>query len=154
MMIFFIKQALLLHVNAFAVPGVASYAPTAWLSILGQTVKFLRYFFIIPTFDSHIYQIYHFKITHKKIAKFLNIYAIFVWQFLCISLILGSLYFVNNLQKMVRLALLCGGPSLERGISLNSARSVLDHLGADTEIVPIYFDHKLASPVYEISKSI
>jgi hypothetical protein len=43
---FFIKQALLLYVNAFAVPGVASYAPTAWLSTLGQTVKFSRQFFV------------------------------------------------------------------------------------------------------------
>jgi hypothetical protein len=39
---FFIKQALLLHVNASATPGVASYAPTAWHSLLEQTVKFLR----------------------------------------------------------------------------------------------------------------
>lgn len=43
----------------------------------------------------------------------------------------------------MRIALLCGGPSPERGISLNSARSILDHLGsATTEIVPIYFDYK------------
>ncbi len=43
----------------------------------------------------------------------------------------------------MKLALICGGPSLERGISLNSARSILDHLGGDgIEIVPIYFDHK------------
>ncbi len=43
----------------------------------------------------------------------------------------------------MKVALLCGGPSLERGISLNSARSVLDHLGGEgIEIVPIYFDHK------------
>ncbi len=43
----------------------------------------------------------------------------------------------------MKIALICGGPSLERGISLNSARSVLDHLGGDgVEIVPIYFDHK------------
>ncbi len=43
----------------------------------------------------------------------------------------------------MKIALLCGGPSLERGISLNSARSVLDHLGGDgVEIVPIYFDYK------------
>ena len=42
-----------------------------------------------------------------------------------------------------RVAVLCGGPSLERGISLNSARSVLDHLMSDTtEIVPIYFDQQ------------
>lgn len=43
----------------------------------------------------------------------------------------------------MKIALLCGGPSLERGISLNSARSILDHLGGDgTEIVPVYFDQK------------
>lgn len=42
----------------------------------------------------------------------------------------------------MKVALLCGGPSLERGISLNSARSALDHLEGDTiEIVPVYFDH-------------
>jgi D-alanine--D-alanine ligase len=42
-----------------------------------------------------------------------------------------------------KIAILCGGPSLERGISLNSARSAMDHLEApDTEIVPIYFDDK------------
>jgi D-alanine--D-alanine ligase len=45
-------------------------------------------------------------------------------------------------KKPFRIALLCGGPSLERGISLNSARSVCDHLHSDgIEIVPIYFDH-------------
>lgn len=43
----------------------------------------------------------------------------------------------------MKIALLCGGPSAERGISLNSARTVLDHLGGDgIEIVPIYFDYK------------
>lgn len=42
----------------------------------------------------------------------------------------------------LRLAVLCGGPSLERGISLNSARSACDHLDCDDiEILPIYFDH-------------
>ena len=41
------------------------------------------------------------------------------------------------------IALLCGGPSLERAISLNSARTVLDHLTSDKiEILPVYFDHK------------
>lgn len=46
----------------------------------------------------------------------------------------------------MKIAILCGGPSLERGISLNSARSALDHLSSDTiEIIPIYFDsHKRA----------
>jgi D-alanine--D-alanine ligase len=43
----------------------------------------------------------------------------------------------------MKVAVLCGGPSLEKGISLNSARSVLDHLSSDTvEIVPIYFSSK------------
>ena len=47
------------------------------------------------------------------------------------------------MNKKIKVALICGGPSLERGISLNSARSVLDHLqGPDVEILPIYFDHK------------
>lgn len=41
----------------------------------------------------------------------------------------------------MRVALLCGGPSLERGISLNSARSVMDHLShKQIEIVPVYFN--------------
>jgi hypothetical protein len=34
----------------------------------------------------------------------------------------------------LRVALVCGGPSPERGISLNSARSLLDHLGADPRV--------------------
>ena len=56
------------------------------------------------------------------------------------------------LQKKFSIALLTGGPSLERGISLNSARSVLDHLGGeDIEIVPIYFDQKKRA--YKISKA-
>lgn len=43
----------------------------------------------------------------------------------------------------MKIALLCGGPSLERGISINSARSVLDHLESeDVEISPIYFDYQ------------
>ena len=51
----------------------------------------------------------------------------------------------------MKIALLTGGPSLERGISLNSARSVLDHLSDESiEIVPIYFDHK--KKAYKISK--
>lgn len=40
-----------------------------------------------------------------------------------------------------RIALLFGGPSAERGISMNSARSVADHLEG-VEIVPIYFNLK------------
>ena len=52
----------------------------------------------------------------------------------------------------LKVALLCGGPSLERGISLNSARSVCDHLQSDEiEVLPIYFDQ--FRNVYQISKS-
>lgn len=52
----------------------------------------------------------------------------------------------------MRIALLCGGPSLERGISLNSARSVLDHLqGPGIEILPVYFDYR--KKAYAISRS-
>lgn len=42
-----------------------------------------------------------------------------------------------------KIALLCGGPSLERAVSLNSARTILDHLSSDqVEILPVYFDYK------------
>ena len=45
-------------------------------------------------------------------------------------------------KKTLKVAIICGGPSLERGVSLNSARSVCDHLySEEIEIVPIYFDH-------------
>lgn len=45
------------------------------------------------------------------------------------------------MNKKFTIAILCGGPSLERGISLNSARSLCDHLHSDRiEIIPIYFD--------------
>src|SRR3989338_5559887 len=50
----------------------------------------------------------------------------------------------------MKIALLTGGPSLERGISLNSARSVLDHLSYDNiEIIPIYFNQQ--KKAYKIS---
>ena len=56
------------------------------------------------------------------------------------------------MKKPFKIALLTGGPSLERGISLNSARSVLDHLESDDiEIIPIYFDHNRKA--YKISKA-
>src|SRR3989338_2546168 len=43
----------------------------------------------------------------------------------------------------MKVSLICGGPSLERGISLNSARSVMDHLSSPKiEIVPFYLDAK------------
>jgi D-alanine--D-alanine ligase len=52
----------------------------------------------------------------------------------------------------LQIAILCGGPSLERGISLNSARSLLDHLaGPGIEIVPFYVDTSLN--FYELSCS-
>ena len=42
-------------------------------------------------------------------------------------------------KRNFKLALICGGPSSERGISLNSARSLLDHLKSSSlEIIPIY----------------
>ena len=53
---------------------------------------------------------------------------------------------------MFKLAIICGGPSLERGISLNSARSFLDHtspLGID--LIPLYVDQKLE--YYRLTKS-
>jgi len=57
-----------------------------------------------------------------------------------------------NSIKPFKIAVLTGGPSLERGISLNSARSVLDHLSDDhIEIVPVYFDHKKRA--YKISRA-
>ncbi len=41
----------------------------------------------------------------------------------------------------MRIGVLCGGPSAERGISLNSARSLLDHLSPlGWDIVPFYCD--------------
>lgn len=52
----------------------------------------------------------------------------------------------------MKIAVLCGGPSLERGISLNSARSVCDHLQSETiEIAPVYFDHRRKP--YQISRA-
>ena len=55
-------------------------------------------------------------------------------------------------NNTLKIALLCGGPSLERGISLNSARSVCDHLHGDgIEILPIYFDHHKTP--YEIDRA-
>ncbi len=52
----------------------------------------------------------------------------------------------------LKIGLICGGFSLERGISLNSARSVMDHLESEeVEIVPIYFDSKRKP--YRVSKA-
>jgi D-alanine--D-alanine ligase len=50
------------------------------------------------------------------------------------------------------IGVICGGPSPERGISLNSARSILDHLASDNIIIkPIYVD--AFKRFYEISTS-
>ncbi|MEJ0063066.1 MAG: hypothetical protein WDO70_07665 [Alphaproteobacteria bacterium] len=44
----------------------------------------------------------------------------------------------------MRLIVLCGGPSAERGISMNSARSLLDHLTPmGFSITPVYCDQQL-----------
>lgn len=54
-------------------------------------------------------------------------------------------------KKQLKIALLFGGPSLERGISLNSARSIADHLESERfSILPIYFDQKKRP--YQISR--
>lgn len=51
---------------------------------------------------------------------------------------------------MFHLAIICGGPSGERGISLNSARSLMDHLnGPNITIHPIYVD--LEKNFYKLS---
>ncbi len=56
------------------------------------------------------------------------------------------------MQKTFKIGLICGGPSLERGISLNSARSVLGYLDGDgIEIVPFYLDQQ--KKAYAISKA-
>uniref|UniRef100_A0ACD5YZB4 Uncharacterized protein n=1 Tax=Avena sativa TaxID=4498 RepID=A0ACD5YZB4_AVESA len=41
--------------------------------------------------------------------------------------------------RPLRVGLVCGGPSAERGISLNSARSVLDHIQGEDLLVSCYY---------------
>ena len=54
--------------------------------------------------------------------------------------------------KKLKVALICGGPSLERGISLNSARSVLDHLEDENiEVIPFYINQD--GKFYGVSKA-
>jgi len=49
----------------------------------------------------------------------------------------------NRKSAKIVVSILCGGPSLERGISLNSARSIMDHLQSEqVAIQPIYFNQK------------
>src|SRR6185437_15842759 len=44
---------------------------------------------------------------------------------------------------MLKIAIICGGPSKERGISLNSARSVLDHTSElGIELIVLYINPK------------
>lgn len=46
-------------------------------------------------------------------------------------------------SRPFKLAIICGGPSQERGISLNSARSVMDHLLSPfIEVIPLYVDYR------------
>jgi len=52
----------------------------------------------------------------------------------------------------MRIAVICGGPSAERGISLNSARSVMDHLiPLGWDIVPLYCNPQ--KEFYQLSPS-
>ncbi|PVH65460.1 hypothetical protein PAHAL_2G498100 [Panicum hallii] len=41
--------------------------------------------------------------------------------------------------RPLRVGLVCGGPSAERGVSLNSARSVLDHIQGEDLVVTCYY---------------
>ncbi len=47
-------------------------------------------------------------------------------------------HFPSSLHPL-KLALICGGPSLERGISLNSARSLLDHLSSKSIEISVFY---------------
>lgn len=47
-------------------------------------------------------------------------------------------------DRVLRVGVICGGPSAERGISLNSARSVIDHIqGEDLHVSCYYIDSAL-----------
>lgn len=46
---------------------------------------------------------------------------------------------VADMGRPLRVGLICGGPSAERGVSLNSARSVLDHIQGDDLLVTCYY---------------
>ncbi|CAM8966948.1 unnamed protein product [Rhodiola kirilowii] len=51
---------------------------------------------------------------------------------------------VQERGKVLRVGVICGGPSAERGISLNSARSVIDHIqGDDLHVSCYYIDTEL-----------
>ncbi len=58
----------------------------------------------------------------------------------------------KKISEKLKVAIICGGPSLERGISLNSARSAMDHLlSKEVEIFPFYAD--VYKNFYFLSKS-
>lgn len=59
---------------------------------------------------------------------------------------------MSKSDSPLKIAVLCGGPSQERGISLNSARSVIDHLSDDhIHVTPFYVDPHLN--FYELSRA-
>ena len=77
-------------------------------------------------------------------------------QSACTGSIDSEIFFKKDESKRdsnkFKIAILCGGPSAERGISLNSARSVLDHLKDDDfEVVPFFIDQN--KNAYVISQS-
>lgn len=58
----------------------------------------------------------------------------------------------SSFKIPLKIAVLCGGPSQERGISLNSARSVIDHLSdSQIEVTPFYVDPHLN--FYELGRA-
>lgn len=59
---------------------------------------------------------------------------------------------MSKSDSPLKIAVLCGGPSQERGISLNSARSVIDHLSdSSIDVIPFYVDPHLN--FYELSRA-
>jgi len=51
--------------------------------------------------------------------------------------------FLYDKKMRTKIAIICGGPSEERGVSLNSARSFLDHTSSlGIEVVPFYMNTK------------
>ncbi|XP_049401316.1 uncharacterized protein LOC125865171 [Solanum stenotomum] len=62
----------------------------------------------------------------------------------CTEEVVDDHEFDNVERKVLRVGLICGGPSAERGISLNSARSVLDNIqGDDLHVSCYYIDSNL-----------
>ncbi len=56
-------------------------------------------------------------------------------------------------SALSRIALICGGPSAERGISLNSTRSVVDHLSVYQLEIEIYYVNAVFE-VYQLDQSL